>query len=124
VNADRVIKNLSARIIPGVVFKSCSFVPTTPGFAHRGKSCFGICLTIEDRDRFDPILTGLHLAQAFYESHSRQFKAYEGFATETGDRETWGLLTKGGMRPEGVVGRWNTDLERFKMIRKHYLIYQ
>jgi len=123
VAAGAVVKNLSARSIPGVSFQPCSFVPTTPGFSHRGKECAGVCLTIEDRERFDPILTGLHLAQAFYESHPRQFTAYEGFGTETGDRDVWGALTKDRVRPEKVVERWNGELERFKDVRKRYLLY-
>jgi uncharacterized protein YbbC (DUF1343 family) len=124
VDASAVVKNLSSRNIPGIQFEACSFVPTTPGFSYRGTTCYGVCLTVLDRDRLDPVLTGLHLVQAFYETHPHRFRAYEGFATETGDRELWGLLTKKFVKPEKVMERWRPDLVRFKDIRDRYLLYR
>jgi uncharacterized protein YbbC (DUF1343 family) len=123
VDASAVVKNLSARNIPGIQFEACSFVPTTPGFSYRGTTCYGVCLNIKDRERLDPVLAGLHLVQAFYETHPHRFRAYEGFATETGDREAWRLLTKGKMSPEDVHKRWNADLKRFMKIRDQFLLY-
>jgi uncharacterized protein YbbC (DUF1343 family) len=124
VNAAAVIKNLSVRNIPGIQFEACTFVPTTPGFSYRGATCYGVCITGLDRKLLDPVQAGLHLVQAFYETHPRRFKAYGGFATEVGDREAWGLLTKGKMSPEAVLERWSTDLVRFRIVRDRYLLYR
>lgn len=123
VDARAVVKNLAVRNIPGITFEACSFIPTTPGFSYRGATCYGVCLTVLDRERLDPIQAGLHLVQAFYETHPGRFKAYEGFATETGDRAVWGLLTKGRMSPEVVLKRWNEGLKRFMELQKRYLMY-
>jgi uncharacterized protein YbbC (DUF1343 family) len=123
VEAGKVVLNLSRRSIPGIRFDSCSFVPQTPGFSYKGFVCQGVCLTILDREQFDPVLTGLHLVQAFQEVHPLRFKAYEGFATEVGDREVWGLLTKSGMKPERILAKWEGPLQRFRETRKRYLIY-
>ncbi|MBL0224800.1 MAG: DUF1343 domain-containing protein [Geobacteraceae bacterium] len=123
VDAVAVVKNISRRNIPGVGFEACSFVPTTRGFSYKGRKCNGVCLTVLDRARLDPVQTGLHMTQAFYETHPQQFKAYEGFATEIGDREAWGLLTRGHVKPEEVLERWNEELQRFMVMRKRYLIY-
>ena len=98
-------------------------MPTTPGSPHRGKSCHGVCVSSLDRERFDPVLAGLHLAQAFYEIHPQRFKVYEGFATETGDREAWGLLTRQGKTPEEVAVRWDDALKNFRKVREGYLLY-
>jgi uncharacterized protein YbbC (DUF1343 family) len=124
VDASAVFKNLSSRNILGIQFEACSFVPTTPGFSYRGTTCYGVCLTVLDRERLDPVLAGLHLVQAFYETHPQRFRAYEGFATEIGDREVWGLLTKKFVKPEKVMERWNPDLVRFNDIRDRYLLYR
>jgi len=123
VDAGALVKNLSMRNIPGIRFEACSFVPTTPGFSYRGTTCYGVCLTVTDRERLDPILAGLHLAQAFHETHPGRFKAYGGFATETGDREVWRLLTSERMSPDQVQERWNEAEVRFRKIRGRYLIY-
>jgi uncharacterized protein YbbC (DUF1343 family) len=123
VDSGRVIQNLSGRKIPGVRFEACSFVPTTPGFSYRGKICYGVCLTVLDRERFDPVQAGLHLVQAFYETHPQRFRAFEGFATEVGDQRVWGWLTRAGTSPETVMDRWEKGLRHFLEIRKRYLIY-
>lgn len=123
VDSRAVVRNLSERNLPGIRFESCSFIPTAPGFSHWGATCHGVCLSVLDRERIDPVQAGLHLAQAFYETHPQRFKAYEGFATEVGDRDAWWLLTKGSVKPEMVLERWNAALQRFMVIRKRYLIY-
>ena len=124
VDAAAVVKNLSLRKIPGIRFEACSFVPTALGFSYRGATCYGVCITGLDRKRLDPVQAGLHLVQAFHETHPQRFKAYEGFATEVGDREAWGLLTEKKMSPEAVLERWSTDLLRFSNVRDRYLLYR
>jgi uncharacterized protein YbbC (DUF1343 family) len=123
VDAAGVVKNLSARNIPGIQFEACSFVPTTPGFSYKGATCYGVCLDVLDRERLDPVLAGLHMAQAFHETHPQRFKAYEGFSTEVGDREAWGVLAKGQARPEILLERWGVKLDSFREVRKRYLMY-
>lgn len=118
-----VARNLAGRDIPGITFKPCSFVPTAAGHPYRGKQCFGVCVASLERNRFDPILAGLHLAQAFSETHPLQFRVYEGFGTEVGDPEAWGLLRQKGITPLDVERRWDDGLERFKKVRKSYLLY-
>ena len=123
VDAEAVVKNLSMRNLPGIRFEACAFVPTAPGFSYKGTACYGVCLTVTDRERLDPVQAGLHMAQAFHETHPQRFKAYEGFATETGDREAWRLLTSGRMFPGKVQERWYEAEVRFRKIRDRYLIY-
>jgi uncharacterized protein YbbC (DUF1343 family) len=124
VDAGVVVKNISVRKIPGIQFEACSFIPTAPGFSYKGKRCYGVCVSALDREWLDPVLAGLHLAQAFHETHPQRFKVYGGFATEVGDREVWGLLTKGKLSPEAVLERWRADLERFRNVRDRYLLYR
>ena len=124
VDAAAVARNLAARTIPGISFQACSFTPTTPGFIHRGKLCRGVCVAALDRKKNDPVLTGLHLVQTFYETHPEKFRPSEGFATEIGDREVWDLLTRQRKRPAEVAGRWDSDLDRFRRVRERYLLYR
>jgi len=123
VNAAPVLANLNARKLPGITFSAAEFIPTAAGHIYRGKTCYGIRVTSINPERLDPVLVGLHMAQAFYQVYPKQFKAYEGFATETGDRDAWRLLTRMGMTPEMVAGRWTEGLERFRKVRERYLLY-
>lgn len=123
VNADAVLKNLQARQLTGITFQTCSFVPTAPGHPHKGKTCYGIRITSIDRAKIDPILMGMHMAQAFYQTHPQQFKRYEGFKTEVGDSEVWDLLTVKAGKPGEIVEQWRSELEEFGKIRQKYLLY-
>lgn len=123
VDAAAVMRNLSSRTLPGISFEPCEFVPTAVGHPYRGKTCYGIRTAAIDRSRFDPVLTGLHLLQAFYEVHPLQFRVDAGFAVQSGDRELFGMLTKQRKSPEETAGRWSDDLERFTALRKQYLLY-
>jgi len=122
-DAQAVIRNLVARHIPGIRFSACRFVPTAPGHSYRGTVCNGVCVTEVDPRRLDPVTAGLHLVQAIYQSHPARFRAYQGFATEVGDRDTWELLTRKGKRPAEVAGRWEQGLARFRAMRAGYLLY-
>lgn len=123
VDAKALLANLSARKIPGISFAAVRFVPTAAGHPYRGKTCYGICVTAIDRERLDPVLAGLHMVQAIYQVQPKRYTSYEGFATETGDRDAWRLLTRMAMTPEMVAGRWQEGLERFKKVRERYLLY-
>ena len=123
VHAPAVLQNLMARKIPGVFFAATKFIPTAAGHPHRGKTCYGVSVVITDREQFDPILSGLHLAQAFYETHPGHFKIYNGFGTEVGDARAAELLTRQGMSPDAVAGRWDEGLQRFRKLRERYLLY-
>jgi hypothetical protein len=76
-----------------------------------------------ERDVLNPLLAGLHMAQAFYEVHPAQFKAKDGFAIEVGDTAAWDLLTTQRKRPEEVMGRWQEGEEGFRKLRERYLLY-
>ncbi|MHB8058214.1 MAG: exo-beta-N-acetylmuramidase NamZ family protein [Desulfuromonadaceae bacterium] len=123
VDSAAVMRNLSARTTPGVTFEPCMFVPTAAGHPYIGKTCFGICLSSIDRTRLDPFLAGLHLLQAFYEAHPKEFTSAGGFAVMVGDDDVWEMLTQQKKTPEFTVHRWKDDLERFEKVRETYLLY-
>lgn len=117
-----VIANLAKRGIRGLELTPCTFVPLVP-HPYAGKVCFGIHVEITNRNEIDPIRAGLELLQAFAETHPESFRAYDGFATEIGDTETWSLLYSKLKTPKDVTGRWSNDLEHFRRIRDNYLRY-
>ncbi len=123
VDSAAVMRSLSARMIPGITFEPCVFVPTAAGHPYRGKTCHGVCVTSIDRTRLNPVLAGLHLLQAFYEAHPALFSADKGFAVQVGDGAAWEMLTRQKKSPEKTAGRWEGDLERFEKIREKYLLY-
>lgn len=123
VDAKALLADLEDRRIPGVDFEQCSFVPNAPGHPYKGTTCFGVRVKVTDRERFDPILTGLHLVQALAETNPKKFFPKSGFDVEVGDKDVWGLLTNGHMAPQAVMERWSGELKRFSEVRESYLLY-
>ncbi len=123
VDAAALMHNLSARAIPGITFEPCAFVPTAAGNPYRGATCYGVRIAAIDRSRLNPVLAGLHLLQALYETQPTQFRTDAGFAVQVGDRSVWEMLTKQKKSPEETAGRWNGDLARFAALRERYLLY-
>jgi len=123
VDKHKVAADLSRRNIPGIRFVPYSFTPTAKWHKFKGELCHGVFAIITDRDRLDSVTAGLHMIQAFQASHPDHHTELGGFKTETGDRETWDLVTVKKKSPEEVVAGWKPELERFKKIRDKYLLY-
>jgi len=122
-DAAALLANLERRNIPGLNFSRRSFVPPAAGHPYKGKRCDGVSVTIVGREKLDPVLAGLHLLQAIFETHPKQFSSRAGFATELGDKDAWALLTAGLLNPEKVSGRWESGLAAFRKVRERHLIY-
>jgi uncharacterized protein YbbC (DUF1343 family) len=122
-DAAAVVRALAARPVPGIMFTSCTFVPTAPGHPYRGQLCNGVRVAVTDRELLNPVLAGMQMIQALYAVHPERYKADAGFAVQVGDRDVWDLLTRLGKSPAEVEARWNAPLERFLTVREKYLLY-
>ena len=122
-DADKVAKNLAKRKTPGVRFVPYSFIPTAPYHRFKDELCHGVFAILYDREALDSVTAGLHMVQAFYETHPDLYNATGGYKTETGDKETWNLLTVQKKTPEEIVARWAPAIDEFKKLRGKYLLY-
>lgn len=122
-DSEKIVQNLSQRSIPGVLFQPCKFRPAASGFKFNGSQCNGVRVIVTDREKLDSVTAGLHLVQAIYESHPDQFSADAGFSTETGDPETWSMLTQQKRTPDQITGTWQPALDKFLQAREKALLY-
>jgi uncharacterized protein YbbC (DUF1343 family) len=70
-NTARVETALTAEDLPGVVLRPCVFEPTSG--KHARTLCRGFQIHVTDRDRYQPFLTTLKLAQAILRCHPEDF---------------------------------------------------
>lgn len=122
-DGEKIAANLRNRNTPGVRFVPISFTPTAQYHKFRGELCHGVYAIIYDRDRLDSVTAGLHMVQAIYECHPEDYEELGGYKTETGDPETWKMLTQDKMTPEQIVEKWQPQIDEFKKIRLKYLLY-
>ena len=120
---EKIAANLSKRNTPGVRFVPISFTPTAKYHKFKDELCYGVYAVIYDRDKLNSTLAGLHMIQAFYECSPDKYKELGGYKTETGDPDTWKMLTQGKMTPEEIVAKWDKGIKKFNKLRKKYLLY-
>ena len=123
VDKENLLKNLQARNTPGLRFVPYDFTPTAKWHKFRGELCHGVFAIVYDYEKLDSVTAGLHMIQAFQETNPEEHKALGGFPTETGDKQTWDMLTKQKMTPEQIVQNWNKEIREFNKIRNKYLLY-
>lgn len=109
--------------IPGIEFEPITFTPTAKYHKFRGEECYGVKANLTDRKNLDVVTAGLYMVQAFQECNPENYQELGGFKTETGDPETWKMLTQQKMKPEEIVALWQPKIDEFKAVRSKYLLY-
>ncbi|WP_406370525.1 DUF1343 domain-containing protein [Streptomyces sp. NBC_00647] len=108
--------------LPGVHFREAYFAPTFSKF--QGRTIGGVQIHVHDRAAFEPVRTGIALLVTAK-------KVWSGFAWRSDnwiDKLTGSTLVRtmidAGAHTDEVVAAWQDELEAFRKVRKHYLIYK
>ncbi|MFF8537727.1 exo-beta-N-acetylmuramidase NamZ domain-containing protein [Streptomyces sp. SAS_267] len=108
--------------LPGVHFREAYFAPTFSKF--QGKTIGGVQIHVHDRAAFEPVRTGIALLVTAK-------KVWSGFAWRSDnwiDKLTGSTLVRtmidAGAGTDDVVAAWQDELEAFRRVRKHYLLYK
>jgi uncharacterized protein YbbC (DUF1343 family) len=111
--------------LPGVSFREAYFTPAFSKYA--GKTVGGVQLYVEDRQAFDPVLTGLTVIQKVKQLYPDQFAWRE--TTEpywidklTGTDRVRKQLDVG-VPAEKIAAQWKEGLASFRRLRSKYLLY-
>ena len=123
IDSAKVVADLNRRNIPGLRFVEYSFTPSAKYHKFRDQLCNGVFAIITDRNKLNSVTAGLHMIQAIQECHPDDLKALRGFPGETGDPNTWKMLTEEKITPEQIVAKWQPGIDKFNKIRKKYLLY-
>jgi uncharacterized protein YbbC (DUF1343 family) len=110
---------LARRHIPGVRFAAARFTPESD--LYHGQACQGVAISIINRDRLDSMRMGLEIAAALQRMYPGQFQL-EKTIELLGSQSTLDRLKRGDA-PADIVSGWATDLEKFRMMREKYLLY-
>ncbi len=129
-DADALVRALTAERLPGVRFRPASFVPAWD--KHAGTRCYGAELFVTDPRRFRPVRTGLACLVLARDQAPARFdwrsEAYE-FVRDVpafdllcgSDRERRAL--EGGARPAALSRAWIPEERAFARRRRSYLRY-
>ncbi|WP_040285923.1 exo-beta-N-acetylmuramidase NamZ family protein [Sporosarcina koreensis] len=120
VSSPQLVHQLNQLNLPGVQFRAASFTPTFS--KHSGKLSHGIQVHITDYDKYDPVVTGLHIVKTLKDLYPEQVQLTPFFDKLIGN----GWVREGieqGMTVEEMQKRWEKELKQFKKVRKQYLLY-
>jgi uncharacterized protein YbbC (DUF1343 family) len=116
--------------LPGVRFRPTYFQPTFQKWA--GKMCGGVQLHVQDRDSFEPYLTGIEVISAVKEICGDRFEwrqppyeyEYEKMPIEIlcGGKKIPDMISSAAS-PEAIRGTWRDDVASFREKRSKYLLY-
>ena len=116
---------LRAQDLPGVEFREAHFVPLAS--KHTGVGCVGVQLHVTDRRQFDAIRTAIAMIITAKRVYPSSFSWREATAPYWIDRLTGSDQVRkaidSGASVDEVVAGWQSELERFRQIRRRYLIY-
>jgi uncharacterized protein YbbC (DUF1343 family) len=110
---------LNRRAIPGVKFSVTIFTPTEGPYS--GQYCQGVSIAMTDRNSLPSIRMGLEIADALRRMYPKSFYL-EKIILLLGSQTTVDGIVRGNS-PTEIIRQWEPELEKFRAIRKRYLIY-
>ena len=129
VGAERFAAALNTLELPGVVFRPAVFEPTFHKHAHL--PCGGCQIHVTDRERFQPVLTGIALVQAFRSADPR-FKWRDPPYEYEYERLPFDILAgsttlreqiEAGIPAKEIARSWEGDVADFGKLRDRFLLY-
>ena len=116
----KLAAELSTRGIPGVSFVPIEFTPSSSKFS--GETCGGINIVITDRDKFEPLRTGLEIAVLLRKLHPDEWDP-KGYDRLLGNKKTHEAILAGKTFDE-VHSSAREGVDRFLRRRVQFLIYE
>jgi uncharacterized protein YbbC (DUF1343 family) len=123
-------RRLNERELPGVYFRSCIFRPTFQ--KHGGVSCGGVQIHVLDRQKFEPVVTGITMVQIAHDLYPDEFRWKEPPYEYVYDRNPFDVIAgtssireaiEAGRSIESLQASWKDGLAEFARVREKYLLY-
>jgi len=120
-DADRLVDDLTALKLAGVLFRPVSFTPTSS--KHQGQLCQGIQVHVTDRQRYRSVQVALHILSLIRRNHPAQFQWRESSIDRLSGSDELSLSMDKGLSVEQILVSWEPALKKFAATRKKYLLY-
>ena len=118
---------LNAIGLPGVRFRPAHFIPHTS--KHEKQPCRGVHIHFTDRDAVQTVRTSLHVVKGLHDLHPNDFEflpvnssGKNHFAHVVGSVRTQQAIEEG-VPADEIYASYQPGLEKFKQLRRKYLLY-
>jgi uncharacterized protein YbbC (DUF1343 family) len=113
-------KKLGEAPLPGVAFEATTFTPRSA--VHAGKKCGGVRVRVTDREKFEPVRTGVTIALALRELFEPDWDVDKLDGLLQSPAAVLAIKEKKSARE--VESTWLADLAAFKAKRERFLLYR
>jgi len=114
---------LAARLneleLPGCRFRPAYFQPSFDNWA--GQFCGGVQVHVLDRDRFEPVRTGMMVLKTVYELYPSEVTITSYASTLMGVENLHERIKTESV--DAIIAGWQADLQSFLTLREPYLLY-
>jgi len=130
IDPEEYARRLNERELAGVYFRSCIFRPTFQ--KHAGISCGGVQIHVLDREKFEPVITGITMVKIAYDLYPDEFRWKEPPYEYVYDRNPFDVIAgtskireamEAGRSIESLEESWREELDAFGRVRENYLLY-
>lgn len=125
IDASELARELNSQQLPGVYFRALHYRPYY--FTRQNTELHGVQVHILDIDHFLPVETQIYLLSTIYKLYPQQliFETERiGMFNKAMGTDRVATEIKNGKNPQEIIASWERDLEKFKQIRKKYLLYE
>jgi uncharacterized protein YbbC (DUF1343 family) len=130
--SEEVANAMNARHLPGVQFVAVDYGVAPGARKYGGQTIHGVRQVVTDRETYRPIATTLRLIDTIHRLQPNDFQWRHStaspnapetyyFDTLTGSKRTRAAIENGTL--ETMLAEWDRDAQRFREMRKPYLLY-
>ncbi|MEO8073262.1 MAG: DUF1343 domain-containing protein [Acidobacteriota bacterium] len=121
---------LASLKLAGVIFRPINFLPTFQKFA--GENCGGVFLHINDRETFEPVITGLAMIKTIFDLYPSDFEWKYPPYEYVFDRNPFDVIAgttkireffEQGKEISAIKSSWKEEIKKFCKNREKYLLY-
>lgn len=128
IDAVKMKEELMKYDTPGIEFDTTSFIPMdiesmSENPRYEGEKCYGLKLTITDRDKFEPVKFGVYVLAAIHDLYPDSFEFRRNWLDKLFGKTYFREMLIEGKSANEIIARWQDELEKFKESRKKYLLY-
>lgn len=130
IDPEEFARRLNERELAGVYFRSCIFRPTFQ--KHAGMNCGGVQIHVLDREKFEPVITGITMVKIAHDLYPDEFGWKEPPYEYVYDRNPFDVIAgtpkireaiEAGSSIETLEDSWREELESFRRVRENFLLY-
>ena len=119
IHAKKLAEYLTKRQIRGIRFVLADFTPKSRPYKNR--RCYGVRIILSDRNALDSPALGIEITSALHRLYPKNFQLDKTLPL-IGSRRVLQSV-KNGVDPRQIVKEWQQALDRFRMMRAHYMLY-